>query len=166
MGADAKARGIGEAIAARYRHIAAGPMAGLPICNAALDVAAQGFRVHAGRAVGVVVTPWFMNFVAADFPGAAPSPALRAGASIKMALPAGEVALIIGELPGFGRLDSCSLFSPMDPFADMGNAIVAAREAMQALFDAELLRPREAPAALDRRAFLRGRLKVGAEGAQ
>ncbi|MGD0640748.1 MAG: [NiFe]-hydrogenase assembly chaperone HybE, partial [Roseiarcus sp.] len=125
-----------------------------------------GFRAHAGRAVGVVVTPWFMNFVAADLPGAPPTPAVRAGASIKMALPAGEVELIVGELPGFGRLDSCSLFSPMDLFADVGDAIVAAREAMQALFDAELLRPREAPAALDRRAFLRGRLKTGAEGAR
>ena len=49
-------------------------MAGLPICNAALDVAAEGFRVHAGRAVGVVVTPWFMNFVAADFPAPRPRP--------------------------------------------------------------------------------------------
>jgi [NiFe] hydrogenase assembly HybE family chaperone len=107
-----------------------------------------------------------MNFVAADLPGAPPTPAVRAGASIKMALPAGEVELIVGELPGFGRLDSCSLFSPMDLFADVGDAIVAAREAMQALFDAELLRPREAPAALDRRAFLRGRLKTGAEGAR
>ncbi len=157
---------IGESIATRYRHIAATAMAGLPICNAALDVAAEGFRVHAGRAVGIVVTPWFMNFVAADLADAPPSPALRAGSSIKLAAPAGEIDLIVGELPGFGRLDSCSLFSPMGEFADMASAILTARKTMGALFAARTSRPSAAPGALDRRAFLRGRLNAGAEGAR
>jgi [NiFe] hydrogenase assembly HybE family chaperone len=156
----------GEAIATRYRHIAATAMAGLPICNAALDVAAEAFRVHAGRAVGIVVTPWFMNFVAADLADAPPSPALRAGSSIKLAAPAGEIELIVGELPGFGRLDSCSLFSPMGEFADMASAILTARKTMEALFAARPPRPSAAPGALDRRAFLRGRLNAGAEGAR
>jgi len=155
----------GEAIATRYRHIAATAMAGLPICNAALDVAAEAFRVHAGRAVGIVVTPWFMNFVAADLADAPPSPALRAGSSIKLAAPAGEIELIVGELPGF-RLDSCSLFSPMGEFADMASAILTARKTMEALFAARPPRPSAAPGALDRRAFLRGRLNAGAEGAR
>ena len=156
----------GEAIATRYRHIAATAMAGLPICNAALDVAAEAFRVHAGRAVGIVVTPWFMNFVAADLADAPPSPALRAGSSIKLAAPAGEIELIVGELPGFGRLNSCSLFSPMGEFADMASAILTARKTMEALFAARPPRPSAAPGALDRRAFLRGRLNAGAEGAR
>ena len=156
----------GEAIATRYRHIAATTMAGLPICNAALTVAAEGFRVHAGRAVGVVVTPWFMNFVAADLADAPPSPALRAGSSIKLAAPAGDVELIVGELADFGRLDSCSLFSPMGAFADMASAVLTARKAMEALFAVRASRPSAAPGALDRRAFLRGRLNAGAEGAR
>jgi [NiFe] hydrogenase assembly HybE family chaperone len=157
---------IGEAIEARYRHIAATAMAGLPICNAALAVAAEGFRVHAGRAVGIVVTPWFMNFVAADLADAPLPPGLRAGSLIKLALPAGDVELIVGELPGFGRLDSCSLFSPMGEFADMASAVLTARKAMRALFAARTSRPAAAPRALDRRAFLRGRLNARAEGAR
>ena len=159
MDADATAKLIGEAIAARYRRIAAGAMAGLPICNAALAVAAEGFRVHAGRAIGIVVTPWFMNLVAADLAEAPPRPALRAGCSIKLALPAGDVELIVGELPGFGRLDSCSLFSPMDEFADMASAMATAREAMRGLFEAETSRParRARPPGLPARAPRRRR---------
>jgi [NiFe] hydrogenase assembly HybE family chaperone len=107
-----------------------------------------------------------MNFVAADLADAPPSPALRAGSSIKLAAPAGEIDLIVGELPGFGRLDSCSLFSPMGEFADMASAILTARKTMGALFAARTSRPSAAPGALDRRAFLRGRLNAGAEGAR
>lgn len=162
----AKAASIGEAIAMRYRHIAVTAMAGLPICNTALAVAAEAFRIHAGRAVGIVVTPWFMNFVAADLVDAPPSPAPRAGSSVKLAAPAGDVELIVGELAGFGRLDSCSLFSPMGEFADMASAILTARKTMATLFAARTPRPGAAPGALDRRAFLRGRLNAGAEGAR
>lgn len=161
-----KAAPIGEAIAMRYRHIAVTAMAGLPICNTALAVAAESFRVHAGRAVGIVVTPWFMNFVAADLAAAPPSPALRAGSSIKLVAPAGEIELTVGELAGFGRLNSCSLFSPMGQFPDMASAILTARKTMGALFAARPSRPSAPPGALDRRAFLRGRLNAGAEGAR
>ena len=39
---------VGRRIAARYRAIAEGPMAGLPICNPALGVADVGFRAARG----------------------------------------------------------------------------------------------------------------------
>ncbi len=162
----ANATRVGEAIAMRYRHIAVTAMAGLPICNAALAVAAEGFRVHAGRAVGIVVTPWFMNFVAADLADAPRSPAAPAGSAIKLAAPAGEIELIVGELAGFGRLDSCSLASPMGEFADMASAILTARKIMAALFAARTSRSSAPPGALDRRAFLRGRLDAAVEGAR
>lgn len=136
-------------------------MAGVPIRNGALDVAALGFRVHAGRAMGIVVTPWFMNLVALDLSEGPQSAPARTGTSYRLGLPRGEVEMIVGELPGVGRIDSCSLFSPMHEFADMAAAVDTAQLAMRALFEPE---PPPAPSALDRRSFLRGR-KPADEGA-
>ena len=158
---DPRAAALSESLATRYREIAATSMADMPICNRALGVAAEGFRVHAGRAVGIVVTPWFMNIVATDLPDGPPSAFARPGTSCRLALPRGEVDVIVGELPGVGRIDSCSLFSPMHEFADMAAAVETAREAMRALFEPE---PPPATPALDRRSFLRGG-RPTAEGA-
>lgn len=146
---------VGRRIAARYRAIAEGPMAGLPICNSALGVADVGFRAHRGRAVEIVVSPWFMNLVAAALP-AERVPAAAPGATVPLVLPGGELAMIVGELPGFGRLDACSLFSPMQDFAGMDAALEAARAAITELF-APGPEARGTAAPHDRRAFLRGR---------
>ncbi len=153
-----RVRILAEQVARAYREIAATSMADVPICNPALGVAAEGFRIHAGRAVGAVVTPWFLNVVALDIPGEALSPSAPVGAASSLATPAGEIAMLVGELPGLGRIDSCSLFSPMQEFADMPAALETAREAMRALFAMETP---QAPS-LDRRAFLRGRHWAGA----
>jgi [NiFe] hydrogenase assembly HybE family chaperone len=152
---DAAAKAIGERLAAYYAKVWAGPMRSVPICNDALAVEAIGFRAYGESAVGVVVTPWFMNLViVADAP--------TSGASVRVALPAGDVECAPARLDGFPDMLSCSLFSPMSEFSDMGTARVAAGEAMRALFDPELLseaeKPAPEPAALDRRALLRGRL--------
>jgi [NiFe] hydrogenase assembly HybE family chaperone len=138
---------VGERLEALYRAVAEGPMAGLPICNPRLAVAAVGFREWGGEAVGVVVTPWFVNVVAASLDEATPAPL---GTTRKRVLPAGAIEMIVGELPGFGRLDAASLFSPCHDFADMEAALAAAEAALQALFTPP------APRAVDRRAFLRG----------
>jgi [NiFe] hydrogenase assembly HybE family chaperone len=134
-------------LGACYRAIAAGPMAGLPICHPRLGVAALGFRRVGEQAVGVVVTPWFMNIVAAPLATIPPAPL---GATVQLALPAGAFDLIVGDLAGFGRLDAASLFSPMHEFADMAAAVETAESAAAALFAAP---------ALDRRSLLRGRLR-------
>lgn len=155
MTPDAAAGELGRRVAARYREIAEGPMARLPVCNAALAVAEVGFRAHADLAVGIVVTPWFMNVVAAALPDAPPPPAAAAGATVALTLPGGTLALIVGDLPGFGRLDACSLFSPMQDFADMAAALEAARAAMAELFCPPAAAAPEA-LAVDRRGFLRG----------
>ena len=42
--------------------------------------------------------------------------------------------MIVGDLPDFGRLDACSLFSPMQDFAGMDAALEAARAALTELF--------------------------------
>ena len=82
-GAEGAAAEIGRRIAARYRAIADGPMAGLPVCNPALGVADVGFRALDGEAVGIVVTPWFMNVVAAHLPDEPPPPPAAPGATVR-----------------------------------------------------------------------------------
>ena len=49
--------------------------------------------------------------------------------------PPATVDLIVGELPGFGRLDAASLFSPMFEFADMAAAVETAEAAARELFE-------------------------------
>ena len=151
---DKAAKAIGEKLAALYVIVRAGPMRDIPICNDALDVEAIGFRAFGESAVGVVVTPWFMNLIVA------PEAPLASSEPVRVALPAGDVECIPASLDGFGAILACSLFSPMFEFSDMSAAREAAREAMKALFDPELLeeKPAQKAPALDRRALLRGRL--------
>lgn len=157
------ARAIGERLAALYREIGERAMRGLPVYNEALGVEAVGFRACEGRALGIVVTPWFMNVVLAPLATeerAGPPP----GAIVQRGLPAATFDFTVGKLDGFGRIETCSLFSPMFAFTDMAAARAAAQAAMAALLDPELERNASrvdavaAPSAVDRRGFLRGTL--------
>ena len=159
------AEAIGARLAALYSGIEATAMRDAPICNAALRVEAIGFRDFSGLAVGVVVTPWFLNLVAAELrDGQALLPPATA---LRLSFPAGEIDFAVAELSGFGRLASRSLFSPMNDFPDQESARTAARAALAALFDPHLhAQDCEAASrnALDRRAFFgRGRLQPGAQ---
>jgi [NiFe] hydrogenase assembly HybE family chaperone len=157
---DAAARALGQCLETIYRGIFERSMHDVPICNPALSIAASGFRSYGGRAFGIVTTPWFMNLVAADLPEGQASPAVVLGTTIRIGLPAGEVDFIAGQLDGFGRLDSCSLFSPVFEFGSMDAALETAEEAGRAFFDATSLRePPAPPAQMNRRNLLRGRLR-------
>lgn len=153
-----------------YRTIADTAMAGIPILNPRLAVAATAFRAHGGQAFGIIVTPWFMNLVAIDRPDGEVFAPARTGDSVGFALPAGRVEFIAGAIEGFGRVDACSLFSPMDEFADMDAAMEVATIALAELFAdtaeaaTEPARSEPAPAqpALSRRGFLTGRKQAEA----
>lgn len=135
---------------------AARNMASLPICNAALAVEAVGFREHAGREVGVVVTPWFMNLVV--LPSPADAAAWRRGELARLAFPSGAYDFVVGEAAG-EFVASCSLFTLMHDFADQVAAREAALAAAEALFEpavpAEPERPKE-PSVMSRRKFFGG----------
>ncbi|WP_244561492.1 [NiFe]-hydrogenase assembly chaperone HybE [Ensifer aridi] len=135
---------IGKRLEARYRHIHAA-MADLPICNPVLSVAATGFRAFSGRAFGIVTTPWSMNLVALDFPDAPPAAPAAMGTTVRIGLPVGEVDFISGELDTIGRVDSCSLLSPVFEFATMEAALETAEGAIRAFFDPSALQPPPAP---------------------
>ena len=159
---DTEARATGDALAAVYR-IADRGMRDLPIYNPALAVAAIGFRALGDSALGVVVTPWFMNLVRVPADrGAEASP----GATVARAMPAGVMDFTVGVLDGFGVIESCSLASPMFGFADQQIAESTALAALAAVLDPDFAVdaapeaaavPQPAPA-LDRRRFLRGAL--------
>lgn len=161
---EAAARAIGSALEARYRAVAEGSMRDMPLSNPALGVAAVGFTAYGGKAVGIVATPWFMNLVMAALPGRVLS-AARIGDAVTHALPSGDYECVVGELDGFGRLDSVSLFSPMFEFADAETAVATAEAAMAEVMkgaEAVVAATVTAPAAaetprLDRRALLFGR---------
>lgn len=108
-----------------------------PICNPALEVACVGFRAWGERIFGVLVTPWFMNLVLAP-----------AGSceTQSVAFPSGAIAFGRSDLPGFEPVLMCSLFSPMQGFADQDAALATALAALDGVFDARLLEagpPRE-----------------------
>jgi len=151
---DADALRIAGELTAIYRHINATAMADMPLCNDALDVAAVDFRVSGGRAFGIMLTPWFMNLVSVPL---GEVDEVAPGFEVSLGLPAGTVAFTRGDLDGFGRIDSCSLFSPVFEFEDMEAALATANAAMTAFFDATALEeppppPKPAPV-LDRRAL-------------
>lgn len=150
-----------DATAARladlYRGIAERSMRDLPIYNPALGVAALGFQLWDGAIWGALVTPWFLNLVRVGPAGTA-MPAI--GSKTLHALPAGTMEFVVGDLEGFGPLESCSLFSPMFEFADQAAAEATALAAMVAIFDPEYekrLAAQTPKKIVDRRAFLRGR---------
>lgn len=168
MTADAHA--TGERLAAIYDDIRRTAMRGVPICNEALGVEAVGFREFDGYVVGVVVTPWFENLVAVAPKAGDATDVLADVSHVRLRFPAGDVDFNVSELMGFGRLASCSLFSPMSDFVDHGAARDAARAALGALFDPQLHEePKENPSPesgrLDRRALFGGRRLTAVEKA-
>ncbi|GLI92604.1 [NiFe]-hydrogenase assembly chaperone HybE [Methylocystis echinoides] len=156
---DDAARAIGARLAEIYEGIWVGPMQDVPICNDALGVAAVGFRAHGDAAIGIVVTPWFMNLIVVEEKAKG-----GMGQTVPAAVPAGDVDCVTGWLEGFGALRACSLFSPMFQFAQMAIAVDVAEAAMTAFFTPPPREERSAPAqSLDRRALLKGRLVRDAE---
>lgn len=145
-----------EALARRFRHIAATRMQGLPLLHPALHVEAVGFAWQQidtplrGGVLGVLVTPWCMNLVWLPDPG---QERPTEGTCRHYRIGDQHLGFTAVEDEVVGHYQSCSLFSPMFDFVDAD----AAREtAVQVL---SLLRrpPVETPVDLGRRGLF-GRL--------
>jgi [NiFe] hydrogenase assembly HybE family chaperone len=138
-------------------------MAGVPVLNAALHVQAVGFAAqkHAGDeeggALGVLVTPWFMNLIWLAAPHAATPPV---GDATLRVIGGEALEFIAAQDDATGPYELCSLYSPMFEFHDQATACATAEAVLDALRQPPTLpappaAPREqAPA---RRAFLFGR---------
>lgn len=119
---------------AAFRRIERERMAGVPILNPALRVEAVGMRPFGGDWLAVLVTPWFMNVVILPGDGSAAAwAAVTPGGTIRRTFPAGTFDFLVGEEDGLGRFAMCSLFSPMDDFADAATAAATALAAIEAL---------------------------------
>jgi [NiFe] hydrogenase assembly HybE family chaperone len=140
-----------------YYERASRRMQGMPVCNPNLVVESVGIREFDGRRVGVIVTPWFMNLTI--LPSPADLATWRAGAVARIAFPFGLYDFDVSEAGDNGLIATRSLFSMMHEFADQDSARVAARAAIDALFEPAAPErpstPKTAPA-LSRRKFLGG----------
>jgi [NiFe] hydrogenase assembly HybE family chaperone len=150
---------LAEKLEAHFRGVHVGAMRDVPICNENLAVASTGFRPCGDWALGIVVTPWFMNIVAAPLAGAAPVAALP-GETQSLVLPCGMVECLAAKLDGFDRLLMCSLFSPMQDFEDQEAALATAKAAFELLLTPPAPPPEPPVRSMDRRAFFRGGVRA------
>jgi [NiFe] hydrogenase assembly HybE family chaperone len=155
----------GQRLRVLYGEIYLRAMHDVPVCNQALTVESIGFQRYNDYAIGVVLTPWFMNLVAVALPDSGLAIVGPDGGTQRLTFAAGEVDFTLSTLTGFGRLLSASLFSPMFDFADMAAARLTAEHVLAALLDPESLAPPAPPRhpeTLDRRALIRGAWQGGA----
>jgi [NiFe] hydrogenase assembly HybE family chaperone len=141
-----------------FRTIERTRMRGVPMLHSRLHVEAVGFeRVHepdgGAAALGVLVTPWFMNLIWLRLDDTPVQPVGKVRSRML-----GEAHLeFIGALEGtFGGYEMCSLFSPMFEFADHAAARATALEVLRVLRAPPPCTPASVPA---RRAFLTGRVQ-------
>lgn len=109
-------------------------MKGLGLYNPSLDVEAVGFRPWNGWLAGVLVTPWFMNFVMLPGPQAENLAGVEPGSRRRIDLPKGEVMFVVGEVEEIGPYLSHSIHSPMGHFPDHAAASTSAWAAVGPFF--------------------------------
>jgi [NiFe] hydrogenase assembly HybE family chaperone len=118
-----------------FRRIERERMQGMPLLNPALHVEAIGFIPWGKGAVGVLLTPWFMNLML--LPGEEDWSALQVGAKVTQDFDSGSYEFTVGDEPDIGRYQMCSLFSPMGQFTDHAAAVETSVEVMRALLDSD-----------------------------
>lgn len=137
-----------------FAEIARTRMADVPICNAALQVEALGFRrLPAGHWAGVMITPWAINLLC--LPGQAEGwPVLPACSKHDWHFPSGDYEFTVAQEDRLGTYHLCSMFSPAFEFATHEQARLTALAMAHALFAEPLAVPAVAAAKPSRRAFL------------
>ncbi len=98
-----------------------------------LRVEPVSFRRWENWLCGVLVTPWFMNFMLLPT-----DPAQLSGLSVgdrhKVEMPRGEVTFVVGEVEGIGLYLASSLYSPMGRFDVQDVAVSTAQTAVDKYF--------------------------------
>jgi len=142
--------GAVQRLANAYRR-AALKVKGMPIYNPTLAVEAIGFREDQGHWLGTLVTPWFMNLTV--IPSADELQTWIDGGKVRLSFPSGAYDFTVYDLPEFGLIGYCSLFSTMTEFTDHEAAQLAAQAAADGLFSVDEPEPRPT---LSRRQLLGG----------
>jgi len=148
-------------VEAAFRAIQLERMAGLPFLNSALHVEASGFRLFCGNWLGVLITPWCMNYLM--LPGAAGEWLnLPESTRQRWAFPAGELNFVAAHEPILGPYQQCPLFTSMQNFDRQETAREAAQAALNTLFNIAVpAQPVTAEVSHSKRNFLRGRFSPG-----
>ena len=112
-----------------FRAIAATRMEGVPLLHAGLQVQAVDFapEPEGDFALGVLVTPWFMNLMRVPLGTAE---VLAPGQVGPQRLGEHRLRFIGAHEAAFGPYEMCSLASPMFEFADQQAAVATAREVL------------------------------------
>jgi [NiFe] hydrogenase assembly HybE family chaperone len=149
LDADPRSAARVRALVALFETIACTRMAGVPMLNPALRVEAVGFECEVDAvdacepgdadcdaaaptvAVGILVTPWFMNLVALPLGRAASVDGV--GRVESRTLGGQRFEFIGAHEPALGAFSACSLFSPMFEFADPAAARATARAVLDTL---------------------------------
>lgn len=117
-----------------FRHIGEERMKDLGLYNPALQVEAVGFRRWNGWLAGILVTPWFMNFLLLPADPATDLKGAEVGSRRRIALPKGEVIFLVGDGEALGLYLSHSIHSPMGEFPDHAAASTTAWAAVGPYF--------------------------------
>lgn len=126
-------RALADRVEAVFARIAAGRMAGLPVCNPHLHVEVPMLILWQGQWLGVLITPWTMAVLI--LPGDRKGFVQLAGGHTQTwRFPSGEYAFIGNHEPDLGDYQLCSLYSPMFEFDTQHDAREVALAALAGLF--------------------------------
>lgn len=107
-------------------------MKDIGLYNHALKVETVGFRRWEDWLAGILVTPWFMNFILLPTkPGQITG---EVGTKTHFDMPRGEIVFTIGEVEEVGPYLSSSLYSPMGRFDVHAVAVTTAWAAVDKYF--------------------------------
>lgn len=107
-------------------------MKDIGLYNHALKVEAVGFRRWEDWLAGILVTPWFMNFIL--LPTTDGQITGEVGTKTRFDMPRGEIVFTIGEVEEVGTYLSSSLYSPMGRFDVHAVAVTTAWAAVEKYF--------------------------------
>lgn len=140
------------ALEAAFVEIAQQRMAGVALVHPRVHVQATPFvALDAQLAVGILITPWFMNLLRLPL---VRSDHCDVGAKATHRIGEYTVEFTAAFEPAIGGFESCSVYSPLTMFEDHAAVFATAQAVMHTLL-AVSVDPR--PVALGRRAVLFGR---------
>lgn len=139
---------------AHFRAIHTQRMQGLPILNPQLDVCPVGFRAFGEHAVGVLITPWFLNLVL--LPGTDEWSESPQGGVASITFPGSEIEFHVTHDDELGTFLSAALFSSVADFPDQDTAVDIATEVLDHLFAPSAESRASASPSMSRREFFSG----------
>ncbi len=120
-----------------FQRILETSMSDVPICNDQLKVEAIAYGNFETEWLGVLVTPWCMNFMLLPSDETEGWDEKRTGLKFNHIFPAGRFEFISGKDDELGVYRMCSLFSPMFQFGDHNSAMQTAALSLKTLMDAD-----------------------------